>query len=178
MGYDIFLRDPVTGKAVEVPGHLMGGGTFVANYCPEKGMFMAAFSTEAHVNITYQYGRYYYEVYEEDGIRTIYGKSGFDSIAVLEKMITFLREKYQKRGEWVSTKRCKTIYFDEDGRETEPVISVTKENTPIRNEEVEIEISEGDTSDYRLATAANAMRPLYQLIALAKMRPDCIWDGD
>jgi hypothetical protein len=26
-------------------------------------------------------------------------------------------------------------------------------------------------------TAANTMKPLYQLIALAKMRPDCIWDG-
>lgn len=40
------------------------------------------------------------------------------------------------------------------------------------------DISEGDTSDYWMDTAANAIRPLHQLIALAKMRPDCIWDGD
>ena len=50
--------------------------------------------------------------------------------------------------------------------------------TPFREEEVEFEVSEGDTSDYWLDTAANAIKPLYQLIALAKMRPDCIWDGD
>ena len=37
---------------------------------------------------------------------------------------------------------------------------------------------EGDTSDYWLDTVANAVRSLYQLIALAKMRPDCIWSGD
>ena len=45
-------------------------------------------------------------------------------------------------------------------------------------EEVEFEVSEGDTSDYWMDTAANAIKPLYQLLALAKMRPDCIWDGD
>ena len=50
--------------------------------------------------------------------------------------------------------------------------------TPFREEEVEFEVSEGDTSDYWLDTAANAIKPLYQLIALAKMSPDCIWDGD
>ena len=37
---------------------------------------------------------------------------------------------------------------------------------------------EGDTSNYWESTAANAIKPLYQLIALAKMRPDCVWDGD
>lgn len=25
---------------------------------------------------------------------------------------------------------------------------------------------------------ANALKVLYQLVALAKMRPDCVWDGD
>lgn len=45
-------------------------------------------------------------------------------------------------------------------------------------EAIEFEVSEGDTSDYWLDTAANAMKPLYQLIALAKMHPKCIWDGD
>ena len=47
-----------------------------------------------------------------------------------------------------------------------------------RTEEVEYEISEGETSNYWDSTAANALKPIYQLIALAKMRPDCIWDGD
>ncbi len=87
MGYNIYLRDPVTGKAAEVPGHLMGGGIYVANYRPESGMFTAACKTEAHVNITYNYGRHYYEIYEEDEIRVIYGMSGVDSISVLEKWL-------------------------------------------------------------------------------------------
>ena len=37
---------------------------------------------------------------------------------------------------------------------------------------------EGPDSDYWRSTAANAIKPLYQLLALAKMRSDCIWDGD
>ena len=47
-------------------------------------------------------------------------------------------------------------------------------------EETEIKNSvyEGDTRNYWDDTAANAIRPLYQLIAMAKMRPDGIWDGD
>jgi hypothetical protein len=48
----------------------------------------------------------------------------------------------------------------------------------VREDEIEIEVNEGDTHDYWLHTAANALRPLYQLVALAKMRPDCIWEGD
>ena len=72
MSYDIYLKDPVTGKVAQVPGHLMIGGTYRADYHPETGTFTPALNTEA----------------------------------------------------------------------------------------------------------ANAIKPLYQLIALAKMRPDCIWDGD
>ena len=40
------------------------------------------------------------------------------------------------------------------------------------------DISEGPCDDYWEATAANAIRPLYQLIAMAKLRPDGVWDGD
>ena len=40
------------------------------------------------------------------------------------------------------------------------------------------DISEGPCKDYWEATAANAIRPLYQLLAMARLRPDGIWDGD
>lgn len=33
-------------------------------------------------------------------------------------------------------------------------------------------------SDYWTATEGNAKKPLCQLLAMAKMRPDGIWDGD
>ena len=40
------------------------------------------------------------------------------------------------------------------------------------------DISEGPCDNYWEATAANAIQPLYQLIAMAKLRPDGVWDGD
>lgn len=121
MSYDIYLKEAVTGETAQVPGHLMTGGTYKADYHPETGMFTPALNTDAELNITYNYSRYYYDIYEEKGIRTIYGVAGVDSIPMLEKMIQGIEKKYRKNGE---------------------------------------------------------IRPLYQLIALAKMRPDCIWDGD
>ncbi len=53
MGYDIYLRDPVTGKTVEVPGHLMGGGIYVANYHPERGLFTAASACQNNFSKTF-----------------------------------------------------------------------------------------------------------------------------
>lgn len=178
MSYDIHLADPVTGEVVEVPGHLMYGGNYKADYHQETGTFTPALNTEANLNITYNYAPYYYEIYEEKGIRTIYGMTGLESISVLEKMICFIEKKYKKKGEWIVTKRTENIYYDEKGNEIENIWSMLHKLETVQKEEVEIEVSEGDTSDYWLATAANAIRPLHQLITLAKMRPDCIWDGD
>lgn len=178
MSYDIYLKDPVTEKVAEVPGHLMRGGTYMVDYHPESGTFTPALNTEAHLNITYNYGRYYYEVYGEEGIRVIYGKSGLDSIPMLEKAIVYLEGKYKKNREWLTTKRNRRIYYDENGNEMDGMIAFINKIVPTGKEDVEFEVCEGDTGDYWMDTAANAIRPLYQLIALAKMRPDCIWDGD
>ena len=43
MSYDIYLNDPVTGETAEVPGHLMIGGTYMAEYHPESRIFTPAF---------------------------------------------------------------------------------------------------------------------------------------
>ena len=91
---------------------------------------------------------------------------------------THCNEKYKKNGEWIITRRKKKIYYDENGNEIEGIVALINKINPVREEVVEFEVSEGDTSDYWMDTAANAIKPLYQLIALAKMRPDCIWDGD
>lgn len=178
MSYDIHLKDPVTGEVAKVPGHLMTGGTYVADYHPETGTFTPALNTEAELNITYNYGRYYYETYKEKGIRTIYGISGIDSIPMLEKMISGIEKNYKKDGDWIISKREKTIYYDKNDREVDICDVVFGKIECARKEEIEFEVSEGETNDYWLHTAANALKPLYQLIALAKMRPDCIWDGD
>ncbi len=141
MSYDIYLKDPVTGKTAEVPGHLMHGGTYQADYHPEIGTFTPALNTEASLNITYNYGHYYYEIYEEDGFWAIYGVSGFDSILMLEKMISLLNEKY-KKGEWFRTKRNKAIYYDENGNEIEGIIAIVNKTMPARKE-VSIETKTG-----------------------------------
>lgn len=72
MSYDIYLKDPVTNEVAEVPGHLMIGGTYKADYHPETGTFTPALNTEAHLNITYNYAPYYREVYPDNGIRSVY----------------------------------------------------------------------------------------------------------
>ena len=39
-------------------------------------------------------------------------------------------------------------------------------------------VNEGETKNYWNPTAANAIRPLYKLIALSRMRPDGIWSEE
>lgn len=156
----------------------MIGGTYKADYHPETGTFTPALDTEAHLNITYNYGRYYSEIYEESGIQIIFGMSGADSIPVIEDMISFLEKKYKKDGIWITSKRTKQVYYDRCGNEMDNLQVLVENKIPARKQVVEYEVNEGDTSHYWAATAANAIRPLYQLIALAKMRPDCIWDGN
>lgn len=178
MSYDIYLKDPLTKETAEVPPHLMVGGTYMADYHPETDSFTPALNTEAHLNITYNYGCYYYEVYEKIGIRKIYGMMGADSIPILENMITTLTHKYQKDEDWIYTKREKTLFFNEDGVQIEDPIEVWRSKEKINTKEIIVDRYEGVNVDYWEATAANAIKPLYQLLSLAKMRPDCFWDGD
>ena len=135
-------------------------------------------NTEAHLNITYNYGSYYYEAVEENGIRSIYGMNGGDSIAVLEKMIKILETKYKINEEWIYTKRDKTIFLDEKGNVIKDPLDAIIKELPVEKKKITVDRYEGPARDYWEPTAANAIKPLYQLIALAKMRPDCIWDGD
>lgn len=178
MSYDIYLKDPLTKETAEVPGHLMIGGTYQADYHPETNTFTPALNTEAHLNITYNYGCYYYEVNEGSGIRKIYGMMGVDSVPILENMIALLTEKYYQNGDWISTKREKTLFFNEKGDPVEDPILAWRNKEQIVTKEIIVDRYEGINADYWEATAANAIRPLYQLLSLAKMRPDCFWDGD
>ena len=180
MSYDIHLNDPVTGEVAIVPGHLMTGGTYKADYHPETKTFTPALNTEAELNITYNYASYYYEALPENGIRTIYGLSGLDSIKILENMISFLENKYKKEGinEWITTKREETIFYDENGKKIEDLTDYIFNKKKYESRKETVERYEGYNTDYWKPTAANAIKPLYQLMALAKMRPDCIWDGD
>ena len=135
MSYDISLVDPVTRETLvtDTP-HQMRGGTYAIGGTDEMWL-----------NITYNYGRWYRKDYAfgENGIRSINGLSGAESIPVLKKAIAGLEE--------------------------------SKEELP--EEEIDQCLKQG-VSGYWMPTKENAIRPLYQLLAMAQMRPDGMWESD
>lgn len=83
MSYDIALEDRVTGNILEVDTpHQIRGGT----YC-------VGGTRELWLNITYNYSGIFCrkDVFGENGIRTIYGMTGAESIPVLQKAINALK---------------------------------------------------------------------------------------
>lgn len=150
MSYDIYLKEKSTGETIDLPvKHVMAGGTCCAEYDEATGESSVKPITEAWLNITYNYSRYYSEAaegddrfygeddegqYKNQGIRGIYGKTGAESIPMLKDMAERIQRKV----------------------ETESILA----------------------KDYWTPTAANAVNPLYQLIAFAELRPDGVWDGD
>lgn len=74
MSYDIELLEPVTQKVIEFENaHQIKGGTYALGG-----------TTEAWLNITWNYSKFYYRAFGEQGIRTIYGMTGAESIPVLK----------------------------------------------------------------------------------------------
>ena len=173
MSYDIRLKDPVTNETLHSDViHDMRGGTYAVGG-----------TTELWLNITYNYASYYYEATEnttiqtEYGIRGIYGKTGAESIPMLKDLINRIEQKYKTPEGWLTGQRERRKYFDKNNNEIDCITAIETNQT---NTEV-IEtytVSEGDTSNYWEKTAANAIKPLYQLIAMAQLRPDGVWDGD
>ena len=118
MSYDIRLVHPVTKETLTLDSaHFMRGGTY--SLFGER---------EAHLNVTYNYAPHYYRVFGQEGVRALYGKSGAETIPLLEAAI------------------------DQLGDDVD--------------------------DDYWKPTEGNAKAALFQLLALARMRPDGIWAGD
>ena len=81
MSYDIYLTDPVTHETLHTE----------ANHDLTGGNYVIGGTTEMWLNITYNYGKYYYEHIDNDeGIRKIYGMTGAESLPLLEKAINEL----------------------------------------------------------------------------------------
>ena len=73
MSYDIRLNDPKTGEVIEFDEpHEMRGGTYAMGG-----------TTEAWLNVTYNYGQHFRNVLGDKGIRTVYGLTGDQSIPIL-----------------------------------------------------------------------------------------------
>lgn len=85
MSYDVNLCDPVTGMILEAEqAHMMAGGTYAVGG-----------TAKMWINITYNYGGWYRKDYAfgEDGIRSIEGLTGAESIPVLKSAITGLTQR-------------------------------------------------------------------------------------
>ena len=135
LSYDISLKDPVTCETLELASeHMVRGGTYAVGG-----------TRELWLNITYNYGRWYRreEAFGKEGIRTIYGLTGAESIPVLQRAIDAL--------------------------------TALEEDLPA--EELK-ELEDQGVTGYWLPTRENAIRPLHQLLAFARLRPDGVWDGD
>ncbi len=84
MSYDIELRDPVTKETLQLDApHHMRGGTYAMGG-----------TTDAHLNVTYNYAPHFRKVFGdsggETGIRKLYGMTRAESIPVLERAISEL----------------------------------------------------------------------------------------
>lgn len=135
MSYDISLVDPVTKETLIMDSpHQMRGGTYAIGGTDEMWL-----------SVTYNYGRWYRKDYAfgKNGIHSINGLSGAESISVLKNAIAGLEE--------------------------------SKEELP--EEEINQCLEQG-VSGYWMPTRENAIRPLYQLLAMAQMRPDGVWESD
>lgn len=193
MSYDIELKNKVTGETAKMrhPQYVRGG-TVPARLNPATGELEQAEQAEAHINITYNYSHYYYEATDGDprfahdkvsayyadgtqgpivteyGIRGLYGKTPAESIPMLMDMITKIRQKYtDENGEWIETER--TLKNGQEIPEHEEVDAIL------------YLVNEGDMSNYWTATAANAIKPLMDMIVMATdnlTEKDVVWDGD
>jgi len=80
MSYDIYLKYPGTDDAcVLEERHQIRGGTYQIGGTPK-----------AEFNITWNYAKFYYVLFGESGIRTLYGKTGVESIPILVDAINQL----------------------------------------------------------------------------------------
>lgn len=134
----------------------------------------------------------------EGGIRSLNGLSGLKAVPLLHEMINRIEKKYKKPdGTWLVTKREEPyVYEKSTGKKLDSMAiwnAYSKyshlgyshdEAERLTNEQYEqrteiVEVNEGTNGgSYWTATAANAIRPLYQLITLSQMRPDGIWSEE
>lgn len=85
VSYDIHLNDPVTKQTIELENpHFMRGGTYAIDVTKELSL-----------NITYNYACIFCRpgVLGKKGIRSIYGKTGAESIPVLRKATETLTDE-------------------------------------------------------------------------------------
>ena len=121
------------------------------NHFMTGGTYAIGGTTECWLNITYNYARWYYkpDVFPEN-------------------------PKTKETG-------IRSIY-GLSGAESIPVLKHAIDSLNNLDEDLSIEekekLEKQNVTGYWLPTKINAIKPLYQLIGLAQLRPDGIWEGD
>ena len=82
MSYDIYLRDPVTHQTIhfDIPHHMAGGTMALGG------------TSEAWLNVTYNYHEIFCQVLGDRGVRSIYGKTGAQTIPLLKEAASKLAD--------------------------------------------------------------------------------------
>ena len=119
-------------------------------------------------------------------------ESGYDIVIIdnlsnskreVVDMIEKIKSKYtDENGEWIDTERTKTVYY-KNGKEIKErnILDAILNHDYDRKEEVAYSVNEGDTSRYYMATAANAIMALEQMMVMATdnlTEKNIVWDGD
>ena len=147
MSYDVELQDPVTKECLKLPfAHLMTGGMFRASYDPDSDSFSPMPIQEAELNITYNYAQFYYDAAEGD--QDFYGER-YEPGKVENCGIRAINGKLAADSIPMLERMIQRITEKYPDLETDP--------------------------DYWAETPGNAIKPLYQLLAMAKLRPDGVW---
>lgn len=94
MGYDISLRHPETGSVLTADEpHQIRGGTYAIGG-----------TEELWLKVTYNYAGHFQRVLGEDGIRSIYGLTGAESIPILDSAIAQLKDDVNPSDDyWAAT---------------------------------------------------------------------------
>ncbi len=198
MSYDIKLIDKNTKETLKLSKpRLATSGTYQVEYDQNTDRWYLAVQSDARINITYNYSRYYCEATENDknfawdddgeisyGIRGLYGKTALESYLLLITMILRIMDKYTIDNKWITTwittKRTKASYY-KNGLEVDFHYLMTNGDEGVTVVNKEYEVSEGDTSNYWGATALNAIKPLCTMLEMASEHinnKNAIWSGD
>jgi hypothetical protein len=93
VSHDIYFKRPGTDETIQFDeAHDLAGGTYAMGG-----------TTEAWLNITYNYGAFFRDhIDAEEGIRALYGKTGAECVPILEKAVAELGTE-RARNYWAAT---------------------------------------------------------------------------
>lgn len=161
------------------------GGTIRA-VLDENGKLIPAHIEECEINITYNYGPFYYKhIDEEKGLRWLYGRTGKECLPVLTHAVSIL-----------GIERCVDPLITINADYTIGLIFRPETKIPVSDEKHKeyLKVDDWDnhpdkkellklnylseSSGYWRATPGNAGRPLMRIISWIAQNPNGVFNGD